>query len=171
MRRRWLLLLDLDGTLWDHPDVTSMEPPFERLGPLSLRDSRGVELRVYSYMARLALWARRSHGIVASFTWNVPWKALEALRTLGLDGLFDYHLAEPHPRKDLVLRRFLSSLRCERGYAPSPGEIVYIDDRDIHIGQIRETVGDVHFIRSHRDCRSYEECKRLIESLLGPRGP
>jgi magnesium-dependent phosphatase-1 len=166
-RRRWLLLLDLDGTLWDHLDVSRMEPPFARTGRWSLRDSRGEELHVYPFMAKLAWWARRSGGVVASFSWNIPWKALGALRILGLDALFDYHLIEPHPRKDLVLLRFLRSLRCERGYTFRPEEIVYFDDRDIHLGLILENVGPVRFIRSMRDCRGFEECRGLIKSLLG----
>jgi magnesium-dependent phosphatase-1 len=108
--------------------------------------------------------------VVASFSWNTPWKALEALRILGLDALFDYHLIEPHPRKDLVLLRFLRSLCCERGYIFRPEEIVYFDDRDIHLGLILENVGPVRFIRSMKDCRSFEECRCLIKSLLSLEG-
>lgn len=163
---RWLLLLDLDGTVWDHLDVSSLRPPFRRVGVGVIVDSTGVRVRLYGYMVRLALWARRRGAIVASLSWNTPYNALEALRAFGIDGLFDYHLIEPHPWKGRVLARFLRALWRERRLGIPPGRIVYFDDRDIHLGDVSEAVGPVRYVRSHVDCRGFEECSRLVESLL-----
>ena len=37
-----IVFVDLDGTLWDHEDISSLIPPFKRLSEFSFADSRGV---------------------------------------------------------------------------------------------------------------------------------
>ena len=168
--RKWLLLLDLDGTLWDHLDVSALKPPFKLVQPGVIADSNGAHLRIYRYMIELAVWARRSGGIVASLSWNVPYNALEALRTLRVDSVFDYHLIEPHPWKGRILSKFLSMLYMERRIAIPPGRIIYFDDRDIHLDDIRRAVGPVNYVKSNSDCKNFEECKRLIYKLMSHNG-
>ncbi|GBF09915.1 conserved hypothetical protein [Aeropyrum pernix] len=166
MKRDWLLLLDLDGTLWDHLDVSSLKPPFTRISRDAIVDSGGVEVRLYRYMVALALWARRSGAVISSFSWNIPFKALEALRAFGAAHIFHYHVIEPHPWKGRMLAKLLRVLRVERRLYLTPGRIVYFDDREIHLDDIRENVGEVNYIKSHVDCVGLEECIRLVQSLL-----
>ncbi|BAN89481.1 magnesium-dependent phosphatase-1 [Aeropyrum camini] len=165
-RNRWLLLLDLDGTLWDHLDVSSLNPPFSRVCHDIIVDSSGVEVRLYSYMIALGLWARRTGGVVSSLSWNVPFKALEALRAFGVAHIFHYHVIEPHPWKGRMLAKLLRLLRVERRLYLTPDRIVYFDDREIHLDDIRESVGEVNYIKSHVGCRGLRECSRLVQSLL-----
>lgn len=165
-REKWLLLLDLDGTMWDHLDVSALRPPFRMVEQGVIVDSNGVRVTLYSYMVKLALWARTRGALVASLSWNVPYNALEALRAFCIDGVFDYHLIEPHPWKGRVLARFLRTLWRERRLRIPPERIVYFDDRDIHLDDIREVVGPVRYVRSHVDCRSFEDCSKLIKSLI-----
>lgn len=167
----WLLLLDLDGTVWDHLDVSSLSPPFRRVGRGVIADSRGARVTLYQYMVRLALWARRRGAIVASLSWNAPFNALEALRAFRIDGVFDYHLIEPHPWKGRVLARFLRALWRERRLRVPPERIVYFDDRDIHLDDIRGLVGPVRYVRSHVNCRGFEDCSRLVALLVNLGGP
>ncbi len=165
-RGKWLLLLDLDGTLWDHLDISSLDPPFRQVAPGVIVDRQGVEVRLYKYMAKLVDWARSSGGIVASFSWNTPYKAIEALHAFKLLGLFEYHLIEPHPWKGRMLARFLGCLRrCRRLDVP-PSRIVYFDDRDIHLEDVYSSVGPVHYLKSHVDCASLEECKAVIAGRI-----
>ncbi len=87
---KWLLAVDLDGTLWDHEDVSKMKPPFRRINQYAIVDSRGDILKAYEYMIKLVKWAKENNAVVATLSWNQEEKAVEALKTLGLYDLFDY---------------------------------------------------------------------------------
>ena len=178
-RPTWMLALDLDGTLWTHLNVTGMEPPFRASEPWVLVDSRGQVLRLYTYMVDLIRWAKSRGALVASLSWNDTEKALLALKTLGLEGLFDIHAIALTPCKGCLLSSALKKLDSTLGFRIEPHRIVYIDDRDIHLHSINMWVGPVKFIRAHRDCWSLKSCISLIEGLLSrctgrqhyPRGP
>jgi len=53
-----LIALDLDGTAWDHPDISSLYPPFKRVGPLAIADSRGVVVNLRPRLRYFLQWAR-----------------------------------------------------------------------------------------------------------------
>lgn len=164
--RVWLLLLDLDGTLWDHPDISTLKPPFKRVGELVIVDSEGVEVRAYKGMVELLRWARSNNGITSTLSWNVRDIALEALETLNLTRLFDYLMIEPHPRKDRMVKKLLEKIRSERGVAIPPCRIVYIDDRDIHVEDIYKNIGRVHFLKAWESFRNTQECILEIKEAL-----
>jgi len=117
--------MDLDRTMWDHHDISSLRPPFKKLGP-----------------------------------------EVEVLRIFGIDKLFHYITAEDTPRKDLMLEKLLKTLE-KQGVDIPPDRIIYIDDRDIHIGEIRRRVGGIHFLMYGRDIKSFEEAVEKISSILG----
>ena len=158
-----MLLLDLDGTLWDHLDISSLSPPFRRVCEGVIEDSRGVKVRIYGYMVNLALWARSTGAMVVSLSWNEPRIALEALKAFKVDSIFDYHVIEPHPWKGKALARFLK----EKGLSVPPERMVYFDDREIHLDDIYASVGPVRYVKSHVDCKGFEDCRELVSSLLG----
>lgn len=166
MSGRWLLFFDLDGTLWDHKDISSLDPPFRRLSPLRIADSRGVVVTVYEDSLKLLKWARSRGAIVSALSWNDHMIAVSALESLGVLGLFDYLAIEPHPGKGDMARRVIESLRKERGLELSPCRIIYIDDRDIHVNDVREKIGDIAFLMAWRDFKSFEEATERIESIL-----
>ncbi|MCE4604718.1 MAG: magnesium-dependent phosphatase-1 [Aeropyrum sp.] len=159
----WLLLLDLDGTLWDHLDISSLTPPFRRVGEDVIEDSMGERVRLFRYMVNLAVWARDMGAGVVSLSWNDREKALAALRAFGVEEVFDWHVIEPHPWKGKALSRFLR----ESGLDIPPERMIYFDDRDIHLDDIYSHVGRVRYVRSQVDCSSLESCKSLVEKLLG----
>ncbi len=162
----WLLLMDLDGTLWDHLDISSLKPPFTRVSGNAIVDSNGVMVRLFSDAIKILRWARASGALVSTLSWNYPSKALAALEAFGLKDMFDYLIIEPHPYKGEMVRKLLEKIRLERGLELPPCRIVYIDDRDIHINEIRQKIGNVVFLRAWRDFRTYEEARILIESKL-----
>jgi magnesium-dependent phosphatase-1 len=153
-----ILFLDLDGTVWESRDISSLEPPFKRHENM-LVDSRGRKTRMFEgieeFLANL-----KSEGLkIYSLSWNNPLNALAALRALGIDKYFDGHYIEPHPRKGIVMRKALEDI----GNHYSPREIVYIDDRDIHIEEIRELVGEVCFIQMWKDVSDF---RTLLHNIL-----
>ncbi|MGC9131359.1 MAG: magnesium-dependent phosphatase-1, partial [Pyrobaculum sp.] len=51
-----LIALDLDGTAWDHLDISSLYPPFRRVSPLKIQDSRGVEVALRPHLPDFLKW-------------------------------------------------------------------------------------------------------------------
>ncbi len=61
-----------------------------------------------------------------------------------------------------MLHRVLRQIREERGVEIQPSDIVYVDDRDIHIREIWENIGPVRFIQFGKDVKCFTE---LVEAL------
>ncbi len=157
-----LIALDLDGTVWDHLDISSLYPPFKRVGPLTIADSRGVVVNLRPRLRYFLQWAWGAGHILTTLSWNDFDVAYQALRAFELDGYFHYLAIEPHPRKDKMLYRVLRQIREERGVEIRPSDVVYVDDRDIHIREIWENIGPVRFFQFGKDVRCFTE---LVEVL------
>jgi magnesium-dependent phosphatase-1 len=163
---RWLLLMDLDGTLWDHPDVSLTTPPFAKVGELSIRDVDGETITAFNDAIEFVRWARGHGAIVSSLSWNREDMATDAIKALGLCKLFDYLAISPEPNKAELLRGLI--LRLTRNGITVPSErFVYIDDRDIHVDEILKLFPNITFIHMWKDVTSFAEVKRIIRSKLG----
>ncbi|MBO3757961.1 MAG: magnesium-dependent phosphatase-1, partial [Candidatus Brockarchaeota archaeon] len=67
-----------------------------------------------------------------------------------------FPIAEPHPNKHLMIQKIIRNL-SEKGINISPNEILYIDDRDIHLSKIKEKVGNVKFLKFGVDVKNWQE--------------
>ena len=90
---------------------------------------------------------------------------MEALEKLGIMDLFDYHETEFSPAKDQRILHLLDVLR-EKGTTISPDRIVYVDDRDIHMDDIRQNVGNIVFLHIWKEVRNYEEARAIIRKNI-----
>jgi len=160
-RDPWLLLLDLDGTLWDHLDISMLKPPFIRISEDLIIDSLGVKVKLYEDIVKVIKWAKREGAIIAALSWNIPWKAIEALRAFNLLDLFDYLGIEDHPGKGSMALKIVRDLES-RGYRIKYCRVIYIDDRIIHVEDVREKIGDITFIKAWTDFRNEEELRDKI---------
>ncbi len=161
----WVLAVDLDGTLWDHPDVTSLQQPFRPLGAGLFTSSDGVVVTVNMDVVELVERSRAWCAIPVTLSWNDPSHALEALKVLGLHTLFDYHGIAPHPWKGRVLASILKRVERERGVRIPACRIVYIDDRDIHLKDVEANVGSVVYVRYGRIKGFDQLVKAVFEGL------
>ncbi len=162
---KWLLLMDLDGTLWDHLDISSLKPPFKQIDSETIRDSNNIVVKLKLDMIEFIKWARKNGALVSTLSWNDPFIAYQAIKTFGLLELFDYLAIENTPRKDKVLNDLLSILR-RNGMTFKECEIVYIDDRDIHIEEIYRSIGKIQFYKVNKDFKNIDELKGLIVNRL-----
>lgn len=143
---RWLLLVDLDGTLWDHEDISLLSPPFKQIAPGVIVDKFGIEVKLNRDMIRFVEWARSNKAITSTLSWNLFDKAYAALKAFNVTELFDYITIEDTYRKDKMIKKLLHLIRENHGLDIPAKYIVYIDDRDIHIEDIYKYVGKVFFI-------------------------
>ncbi len=158
-----LLVLDLDGTLWDHEDASQLTPPYEFHGD-SLTDAYGEELRLFPGVREFLEWAS-GRFILTIASWNVEERVRPILEGFGLWDYFTFPKIEGHPNKADMIRRTLEEL-ASIGYEID--EVIYVDDRDLHIDEIKMTLPEVEFVHMWVDVRSFEELRELLER--GDRG-
>lgn len=163
---KWLLFLDLDGTLWDHLDVSMLKPPFFKVKPDLVRDSEGVLIRLHYDIVKLLEWAKDDGALVSTLSWNKPSHALGVLEAFSLIKLFDYHGIEPHPAKEEYALKVVKTIEKEHGIKLKPCQIVYIDDRRIHVEGMVRKLGPIIFLQAWTDFRSFNEAKNKITKKL-----
>ncbi|ABL79064.1 magnesium-dependent phosphatase-1 [Thermofilum pendens] len=150
------LVVDLDGTLWSHRDISRTRPPFRRVSDGVVVDSTGQEVRLNPCVEE-ALRAAREAGLrLAVASWNDPEPAVEALKALGVYGYFDLLVIEPHPGKDRMLEKILRELRL------SPGEVVFVDDTEYMVELVREAHPGILSLRMGVDVRDFCELLRKL---------
>lgn len=165
---KWLLFLDLDGTFWDHLDVSAMSLPFESVRENTIRDEKGETLTIKPGVLDFIAWVKETGGILSSCSWNKPEMALAALETLRVADLFDHQGISVTPRKYILMEDLLSRLKNE-GLSIPQEHVYYIDDRDIHMDDIRRRLPRINFLHMWKDAGSYEEARRIIAGSLGLR--
>jgi magnesium-dependent phosphatase 1 len=126
-----LIILDTDGTLWSHKDISSTRPPFIRINDETLVDSANNFVRLDPCARRLLESAKKKGVLLAIASWNNPDIALQALRVLGLDGFFDFPVVEPHPGKDKMVEKILAELGVDAEDA------VFVDDTEYMVELVR----------------------------------
>ncbi len=159
------MVLDLDGTLWDHLDASSLLEPLGIMDHDTVVDSRGETLRLYPY-ARWFLEKTWGLGLpLAIASWNYPEITTKILELLGIKRYFSYLGIEPHPHKYKVLLKIIKWYKYRYGYI-MPGEILYVDDRRIHLEEIHEHIGQVRFLQMWKDIPGFRELYEYILASL-----
>ena len=161
-----LLCLDLDGTLWDHEDVSSLKLPFKRVNENSFVDSNGVTVNLFPEVKWFLREVRKLPVIVSTLSWNKFENAYEALKVLDLLIYFDYVVAEFHPRKDVMLLKLLDRIKREKGVDIKVRNIIYVDDNVFHIEEIWENVGPVKFFHKGGNLQNFFELLEYIKWKL-----
>ena len=166
MRFKWLFLVDLDGTVWDHKDISALDPPFKKVSQESIKDKNNVIVTLNKQVLELIKWALENGALVSTLSWNNPVKAYKALKTFGILELFHYLTIEDTPRKDHMIKKLLRNIEEEHGIEFTPDKIVYIDDRDIHIHDIYKNIGKILFLHYSRDIHTKDEAiERIVEFI------
>jgi len=153
-----VIVLDLDKVLWDHYNVSDLTPPFRRISERMIEDRWGEIVTLRDDVREFLSFAK-SRGIkLSTCSWNHFDKALEVLKAFELDHYFDLLMIEPHPEKQLMMERILSSLGVREE------EVVFVDDRDYMLEKVRSKFPRIKTIRFHPagDCFSFRELMKLI---------
>ena len=156
-----LVVLDADGTLWDHEDITILTLPFKRISEDSIIDIKGECVNLKNDVRELLRELKKRGIFVTLVTWNKPEHVYQALRLFGIEKYFDYVKAEFHPNKHLMIKEILQSLE-KKGIKLKPEQILYVDDRTVHLEDIRREIGNIRFIQMNKDIKNLLEVLRYL---------
>ena len=142
-----LVILDLDRTLWDHHNVTDLRLPFRRVDAETVEDAGGVRVRLRPGVREL-LGGLRERGVLISVaSWNEPAPVFAILDQLELTEFFICPQVAPHPYKERTIAALLQELAA-RGVAVAPEEVLFVDDRELHLRRVRAAVGPVQTLHA-----------------------
>lgn len=163
-----LVVFDADKTLWTHPDVSSLVLPFKLVSRDSLKDANGETFQLFDGVRELleGLGNRKVISTIAS--WNRPEPVREALRLFAIDQFFKIVKAEFHPNKYLMIESIILEL-ARTGIEFNAREILYVDDRTLHLEQIRKRIGPINFIQMWVDAKAHNEIMEYLEKMEGNR--
>ncbi|MEM1509640.1 MAG: magnesium-dependent phosphatase-1 [Thermofilaceae archaeon] len=154
-----LLALDLDKTIWDHEDVSSTEPPYDRLNRDTISDSKGIFIKLRTGVREVLETLKDREIALAVVSWNLYSKAVAALEAFDLLRLFDLVIVEPHPRKDLM---FSKLLEWSTFHGIKPSEIVFVDDNPEMVEKVKRAWPQVTVAMFGADVKSFDEVLRLV---------
>jgi len=157
-----VIYLDLDGTVWSSRDISSQTPPFKKIGDFEIVDSNGLVVRLKPGVLEFLKWAKNTGLKVYSLSWNIPEIAYAALKAFGIYGLFDGHCIEFHSHKGKMMKKAFEKYKLD----VKPCEIVYVDDRRIHLNEVLREIGDVVFIQMNVDVKDFYDLKHVLEKML-----
>ncbi|HVH32217.1 MAG TPA: magnesium-dependent phosphatase-1 [bacterium] len=141
-----LVILDCDLTLWDHPNVSELSLPFVRVDDQTVQDAQGVQVRLRSG-ARELLAGLRDRGVLISVaTWNHPEPVFAIFDLLDLTRFFVLPKVEAHPHKDRTIGATLRELARD-GVALRPDEVIFVDDKPMHLTQVRQALGPIQTLQ------------------------
>ena len=86
--------------------------------------------------------------------------------TPSLGHYFDHKKVEPHPHKQQTISALFAELAAS-GVRLAPDEVLYVDDRTIHLDAVREAVGPIRFLQYGVDIRSLDEVLRYLDQTTG----
>jgi len=161
-----LVIFDGDKTLWDHPDISLTNPPFQRIDKDTLVDTIGSEIRLYKRVREMLQRLKEQDIIISLASWNMPESCLEALEKLDLLRYFRHPKVQPHPEKHRMIKELIDDLR-EEGVKIEPSEILYVDDKSRHLGDVRKQVGEILFLQMWVDVKDHTEILEYVRSCQG----
>mgnify|MGYP001772497648 CR=1 FL=1 len=159
-----LVVFDADKTLWDHYNVSIFKKPYKLLNQNSIEDSTGNKLTLFPEVRNTLKEIKNMGLTIALATWNLPDKIDEILALLNLKEYFDIIVSRDHPYKFLLLAEIINRAK-EKGILVKPEEIMLIDDRKAHFGNIWLYLGNVKCLEMWGDIHNYKDILEKIKSL------
>ncbi|KPV63272.1 MAG: Acid Phosphatase [Candidatus Bathyarchaeota archaeon BA1] len=158
-----LIILDGDGVLWDHQDLSALSLPFSLIDQDTIVDANGEKVCLIRGIRELLKSLVKQGVIVTLASWNKPEHVTWALQLFRIDRYFRVVEARFHPEKHLMIKSILKRL-IDEGVTLGPNEILYVDDRTVHLVNVRKEVGDVHFLQMHVDIKNPLEIVKYLRA-------
>lgn len=157
-----LVIFDADKTLWDHHNISEFEEPIKIVSEDEIEDCKGRKLKVFPEV-RETLKELKDRGIILALaTWNLPEKTEKILKILRLDNFFDVVVSKDFPYKFIMLSEIFVKIK-ERGISVKPEEIIFVDDKRIHFGNVWLYLGNIKCVEMWKDIKTHREILNLIK--------
>ncbi len=157
-----LVILDCDRTLWDHANVSELVLPLSCVDVDTVQDSTGVRVRLRPGARELLRELQARSILVSIASWNQPDPVMAILDLLGLRVYFTRPKVEPHPYKERTIATLLAEIASE-GIVLRPDEVLYVDDRALHLRRVRDALGAIHVLRPGADLSDLREVVAYID--------
>lgn len=152
-----IAIFDLDKTLWDHPDISSTFPPYTSKGPDVIEDLLGEEIRLETCVRNMLSRLKRRGIKLCVASWNMPEKALAALRAFHIDEMFDYIVIEPHPYKERMIRKIIERFSHEKNM-----KVYFFDDNPEIVRRVRELLPSIKVFLVGDDVKTICEAEEIL---------
>ena len=151
-----LVIFDCDRTLWDHANVSELAPPFCKVDDETVADATGARVRLFPGVREVLEALRRRGILISAASWNRPEPVFAIFDLLGLREYFTRPKVEFHPYKERMVRALLEELAGD-GVRLAPEEVLFVDDRAVHLNRVRRLVGPVRTLRPGADLTDIRE--------------
>ncbi|ABP96070.1 MULTISPECIES: magnesium-dependent phosphatase-1 [Metallosphaera] len=158
-----LVIFDADKTLWDHYNISEFEEPFHLPERDILRDSEGRTLKLFPNVRKTLEELKRKDVKIAMATWNFPHKTEKVLKALELDSYFDVVVSRDFPFKFIMIAEILRKF-AESGIRFRPEEILFVDDRRAHFGNVWLYLGRIQCLEMWKDINDHLEIISKLEN-------
>jgi len=159
-----VVVFDADKTLWDHHNISIFKKPYKLLSENSIEDFSGNKLTLFPEVRETLKEIKNMGLITALATWNLPEKTDEILTLLKLKDYFDIIVSRDYPFKFLFISEIINRTR-EKGVLVKPEEIMFVDDRRVHFGNVWLYLGNVKCLEMWGDIHSHKQILEKIKSF------
>lgn len=159
------IVFDADKTLWDHHNISEFEEPLKLVDANTLEDSKGRVLHLFPDVRETLKELKNRGYILGLATWNFEDKANKVLATLDLLQYFDIIVARPYPYKFLMLSQIIIEINAKTNLKIKPNQILFLDDRRGHFGNIWLYLGDVKCLEMWKDITRYSEIFSILSHV------
>ena len=160
-KQRIVIVLDCDQTMWDHPDATLLQQPFNLISNNVITDSQNEKVRLSYGLMDFLMWAKEQGFILAIASWNEPRNVLRLFELFKIRELLDIIIVEPHPNKDKMFEKIVSMLQIN-----SEAKIIFIDDNPYMHEIVRKRFPKVISIIYGQDARDFYEVKKIVRNII-----
>jgi len=159
-----LVIFDADKTLWSHHNVSALTFPFKLLDKDTISDAKKQTFHLFEGIRELLSELQQRNILIALASWNKPEPVEKALQLFAIAKFFSIIEAEFHPNKHLLIKEILSDLSKE-GVELRTEEILYVDDRKLHLTKTLREVGQLHFLQMWVDTKNPDDVLKYINVM------
>lgn len=159
-----LVIFDADKTLWSHPNISALTFPFKLLDRNTISDARKQTCHLFEGIRELLSELQQKGILIALASWNKPEPVEKALQLFAIAKFFSIIKAESHPNKHLLIKEMLSDL-SRKGVELRTEEILYVDDRKLHLTKTLSEVGQLHFLQMWVDTKNPNDILKYINGV------
>ena len=159
-----LVVFDLDKTIWDHPNESSLKFPLKLVNPDCVEDANSSRVTLLPEIRQLLQGLKSTGKTVSIASWNHSKPVLELLNLFNLKDFFTFPQIKWDIPKGEMIERIVNNLKLV-GVEIKEEEILFVDDNDKHIDAVKSAHGKIRIAKAWLDPKSPRDL--LEEKWIG----